>query len=91
MASWFVGRLCGIKDKSQTRSGAGAMREKSHEAIEKSHELERITEEISRGMWQTAAGADQIDGAVNHVNDISRKNKRQIEALIGKASRFKVN
>jgi methyl-accepting chemotaxis protein len=38
-----------------------------------------------------AAGAEQIDSAVHKVNDISIKNKRQIDLLIAEVSRFKVD
>jgi methyl-accepting chemotaxis protein len=72
------------------RSGAGAMKERSRKVIEKSHGLERITSEIGEGIREIASGAEQIDGAVNHVNDISGENKRQIEALMGEVSKFKV-
>jgi methyl-accepting chemotaxis protein len=37
-----------------------------------------------------ASGAEQIDTAVNRVNDISVENKKQIEQLIMEVSRFKV-
>ncbi|MDR0784453.1 MAG: methyl-accepting chemotaxis protein [Treponema sp.] len=72
------------------RNRTGAMREKSLEAIKKSQELEQITGEISQGMREMATGADQINEAVNHVNNISGENKRQIEALVGEVSLFKV-
>jgi methyl-accepting chemotaxis protein len=41
-------------------------------------------------MNEMAAGADQIDSAVNHVNDISINNKKQIDTLLGEVSKFKV-
>jgi methyl-accepting chemotaxis protein len=41
-------------------------------------------------MNEMAAGADQINAAVNQVNEISRKNKETIELLIEEVSRFKV-
>jgi methyl-accepting chemotaxis protein len=75
----------------EIRSRAGAMREESHKVIKESEGLEQITGEISGGMQEMAAGAEQIDHAVNQVNDISIENKRQIEALIREVSRFKVD
>jgi len=38
-----------------------------------------------------ASGADQINAAVNHVNEISVKNRDGIDALIQEVSRFKVD
>jgi methyl-accepting chemotaxis protein len=58
--------------------------------MKESKRLEHITEEISQGMQEMAAGADQINTAVVRVNDISIENKRQIEALMGEVSHFKV-
>ena len=66
------------------------MEGRSREVIKKSQTLERITEELSGGMREIAAGADQIDRAVNEVNGISAENKQQIEVLMDEVSRFKV-
>ncbi|MDR1399128.1 MAG: methyl-accepting chemotaxis protein [Treponema sp.] len=70
--------------------GAHMIEGRSREAIKESQTLKRITEEISGDMKEIAAGAEQIDGAVNEVNDISGENKKQIEALMEEVSRFKV-
>jgi len=37
-----------------------------------------------------ASGADQINVAVHHVNDISGKNREGIDSLIREVSKFKV-
>jgi methyl-accepting chemotaxis protein len=37
-----------------------------------------------------AAGADQINVAVNRVNDLSLKNRENIDTLMKEVSRFKV-
>jgi methyl-accepting chemotaxis protein len=63
----------------------------SREVIQESKVLERITSEIGNGMQEMASGAEQIDTAVNRVNDISGENKQQIERLILEVSRFKVS
>jgi methyl-accepting chemotaxis protein len=42
------------------------------------------------GMQEMASGAEQIDKAVNRVNDISVENKQQIERLMTEVARFKV-
>jgi methyl-accepting chemotaxis protein len=50
-----------------------------------------MTQEISGGMNEMAAGADQINIAVNQVNEISIKNKETIEILMREVSKFKVD
>ncbi|MDR2793580.1 MAG: methyl-accepting chemotaxis protein [Treponema sp.] len=72
-----------------TRS-ARAMGDKNREAIKESGGLEGIAKGIRGSMEETAAGAEEISGAVNRVNGISEENKKQIETLIGEVSRFKV-
>jgi methyl-accepting chemotaxis protein len=37
-----------------------------------------------------ASGADQVNVAVNHVNEISGKNREAINALLKEVARFKV-
>ncbi|MDR0463956.1 MAG: methyl-accepting chemotaxis protein, partial [Treponema sp.] len=62
----------------------------AHEVIRESENLEKATQEIKSGMNEMAGGADQINIAVHHVNDISGKNREGINTLIGEVSRFKV-
>ncbi|MDR2632825.1 MAG: methyl-accepting chemotaxis protein, partial [Treponema sp.] len=75
---------------SEVEQSAEGMLGGSREVIEESKTLERLTEEIGNGMQEMASGAEQIDRAVNRVNDISVENKKQIERLILEVSRFKV-
>jgi methyl-accepting chemotaxis protein len=74
----------------EVKQSAGEMLGGSREVIEESKMLERITQEIGNGMQEMASEAEQIDHAVNEVNDISGENKEQIEALIREVSRFRV-
>jgi len=60
------------------------------EVINEGVNLGKITQEITMGMNEMASGADQINTAVNHVNDISFMNREGIEALMKEVSRFKV-
>jgi len=60
------------------------------EVIQESDNLERATQEITSGMNEMASGAEQINTAVHHVNDISSKNREGINTLIHEVSRFKV-
>jgi len=74
----------------QVRSGSQEMLEGAKEVIKESQNLERATQEITSGMNEMSIGADQINKAVNHVNEISGKNRRGIEHLITDVSLFKV-
>ncbi len=49
-----------------------------------------VTQEISGGINEMASGAEQINIAVNHVNEISAKNRESIEMLVEEVSRFKI-
>jgi methyl-accepting chemotaxis protein len=66
------------------------MLEGAHEVIQESTNLEKVTQEITTGMNEMASGADEINVAVHHVNEISVKNRQGIDALIKEVSRFKV-
>jgi methyl-accepting chemotaxis protein len=66
------------------------MLEGSREIIKEGGNLEKATEEITGGMNEMAAGADQINIAVNQVNDLSSKNRENIDILVREVSRFKV-
>jgi methyl-accepting chemotaxis protein len=72
------------------KDGAEAVSGRSREVMKESRVLERIIGEISGGMQEMAAGAEQISSAVTRVREISGENKEQIEALRGEVSRFKV-
>jgi methyl-accepting chemotaxis protein len=74
----------------EVKSGSAEMLEGSKEVIRESKNLEMVTQEIAGGMNEMAGGADQINTAVNQVNEISGKNKESIDALVKEVSRFKV-
>ncbi|MHB9295245.1 putative methyl-accepting chemotaxis protein [Pillotina sp. SPG140] len=73
------------------QQGANAMRTASHSVFEVSRGLEQITEEIGDGMEEMAVGAEEINGAVYRVTEISGETKRQIDTLMQEVSRFKVS
>ncbi|WP_461256283.1 methyl-accepting chemotaxis protein [Treponema sp. R80B11-R83G3] len=83
-----VGDLNGLTQ--QVKSGSAEMLEGSKEVMHESQNLEKVTQEITGGMNEMATGADQINVAVNHVNEISAKNRESIANLIKEVSRFKV-
>ena len=83
-----VGQLNEITQ--QVKGGSVEMLEGSREVINESKNLELVTQEISGGMNEMAVGAEQINEAVNKVNEISEKNKTNIDLLVKEVSRFKV-
>ena len=74
----------------QVKGGSMEMLEGSKEVIQEGRNLEKVTEEITGGMNEMATGADQINIAVNQVNEISVKNRENIDILVQEVSRFKV-
>ncbi|MDR2069606.1 MAG: hypothetical protein LBP71_07045 [Spirochaetaceae bacterium] len=66
------------------------MLERSDQVAREGRNLEPISQEIANGMNEMASGAEQINVAVIHVNEISEKNKENIEILVKEVSRFKV-
>ena len=73
------------------KCGSEEMLEGSREVIQESKSLENLTQEITGGMNEMATGADQINVAVNHVNEISGKTREGIDHLIQEVSRFRVD
>jgi methyl-accepting chemotaxis protein len=67
------------------------MLEGSREVMKESHNLEKVTQEITSGMNEMASGAEQMNVSVHHVSEISGKNKQAIETLLKEVSRFKVD
>jgi methyl-accepting chemotaxis protein len=83
-----IGRLNDITQN--VKRSSLEMLEGSKEIIKEGGNLEKATEEITGGMNEMAAGADQINTAVNQVNDLSGKNRENIDLLVREVSRFKV-
>ena len=54
------------------------------------HKLDDLTRVISSSMNEMAAGAVQINNAVQEVNEITQRNKHSIENLSNEVSKFKV-
>jgi len=74
----------------QVKDGSHEMHEGAREVIHESENLEKATAEITAGINEMAAGADHINSAVNHVNEISGRNREAIDVVIKEVSRFKV-
>ena len=75
----------------QVKSGSQEMLEGSKEVIRESEGLEKQTQEISSGINEMANGAEQINIAVHHINELSVKNRENIHLLQTEVSRFKVD
>jgi len=72
------------------KEASNQMLEGAKEVIQESDNLEKATQEITGGMNEMALGAEHINAAVNHVNEISSKNRDGIGILTHEVSRFKV-
>jgi methyl-accepting chemotaxis protein len=72
------------------KGGSDEMLEGSREVITEGENLGMATAEITNGMNEMAAGADQINIAVHRVSEISDQNKENIDILVKEVSRFKV-
>jgi methyl-accepting chemotaxis protein len=83
-----IGQLNDIT--KQVKGGTLEMLDGSKEVIHESKNLEKVTQEITGGMNEMASGADQINVAVTRVNEISAKNRENIDLLVKEVSRFKV-
>jgi len=74
----------------QVKGGSHEMHEGAQEVIHESENLEKVTAEITEGINEMAGSADHINSAVNHVNEISGRNREAIDVVIREVSRFKV-
>jgi methyl-accepting chemotaxis protein len=72
------------------KSGSEEMLEGSRQVITEGKNLEMATAEITGGMNEMASGAEQINLAVNEVNNLSGRNKENIDILVREVSRFKI-
>jgi methyl-accepting chemotaxis protein len=72
------------------KSSSKEMLEGSREVIKESKNLANVTQELENGMNEMATGADQINIAVNRVNEISVDNKSNIDVLVNEVGKFKV-
>ena len=74
----------------QVKDGSIEMLDGSREVIAESKNLEMSTQEITNGMNEMAAGAQQVNQAVNTVNELSGRNRENIDSLTRAISQFKV-
>jgi methyl-accepting chemotaxis protein len=74
----------------QVKNGSNEMLEGSTEVIREGKNLEKVTQEITGGINEMASGANQINVAVNRVNEISTMNRDNIDIFVREVSKFKV-
>ncbi|MDR3192035.1 MAG: methyl-accepting chemotaxis protein [Treponema sp.] len=82
-----ISRLNDITRKVKGESDE--MLQESRGVIQGSTNLELVTQEITNGMNEMATGAEQINLAVNQVNELSGRNRNNIDVLVQEVSRFK--
>jgi len=74
----------------QVKNDSAEMLEGTREVIKESDELEKVTQIITTGINEMASSAEQINLAVNHVKEISGKNREAIDILMKEVARFNV-
>jgi methyl-accepting chemotaxis protein len=74
----------------EVRDESNEMNEEAKEVIQKSNKLEKSTQEIASDMNDITAGTEHINIAVSHVNEISLRNREEIEVLLKDVAQFKV-
>jgi len=84
-----VGKLNEIT--RQVKEESSEMLDGSREVIQESRNLDQVTQEITGGINEMASGAEQINKAVNKINEISAKNRENINLLVKEVSLFKVD
>ncbi|MDR0562173.1 MAG: methyl-accepting chemotaxis protein [Spirochaetaceae bacterium] len=75
---------------SQVQTASADMLEGSKEVIREGGNLEKSAQEIAGGMNEMASGAEQINAAVNRVNELSSQNRNYIALLVREISKFKI-
>lgn len=72
------------------KDGSAAMLLGGERAADDMQRLDSFTNVVTASMNEMAAGAVQINNAVQEVNEITQKNKQSIKNLAGEVSKFKV-
>jgi len=75
----------------EVQAGSEEMLKGGEGVAQEMRRLDDLTRIITMSMNEMAAGAGQINNAVQEVNEITQKNKRNIENLANEVSKFKVD
>ncbi|MCL2069635.1 MAG: methyl-accepting chemotaxis protein [Treponema sp.] len=80
-----------VNDTTQVVKGISLeMLEGAKEVLREADNLEKTTQEIIGGVNEMASGSEQVNTSINHVNDLSNRNREYIGLLTKDISRFKV-
>jgi methyl-accepting chemotaxis protein len=79
-----------VEQEAVIRNAIDEQGEGSKQVIAEGQNLAKATDEITSGMNEMSAGAEEINVAVHHINDISTKNREGIAHLLAEVSKFKV-
>jgi methyl-accepting chemotaxis protein len=74
----------------QVKGDSQEMLGEAREVITASENLEKTNQEINTGMNEMTTGVEEINVAMQHVSEISGKNRNAIDSLIKVVSRFKL-
>jgi len=74
----------------QVKNDSAEMLEGTREVIKESEELEKVTQDITTDINEMATSTEHINLAVNHVKEISGKNREAIDVLMKEVARFNV-
>jgi len=74
----------------EVQSGSEEMLKGGERVTKEMYKLGDLTRIITDSMNEMAAGAVQINNAVQEVNEITQKNKHNIESLVAEVNKFKV-
>ena len=74
----------------EVSEGSAEMLKGGEGVAEEMQKLNDLTRVITDSMNEMAAGAVQINNAVQEVNEITQKNKHNIESLVAEVNKFKV-
>jgi len=75
---------------TEVQAGSEEMLKGGESVAEEMHKLDNMTRLITNSMTEMAAGAVQINRAIQDVNEITQENKQSIERLAEEVSKFKV-
>ena len=75
---------------TEVQAGSEEMLKGGEGVAEEMRKLDDLTRIITESMNEMAAGAVQINNAVQEVNEITQKNKASIESLSKEVGKFKV-
>jgi methyl-accepting chemotaxis protein len=83
-----IGRL--NEATTMVKDGSQEMLEGSKHVIADGKNLESATVQISGSMNKMVVETEQVNGAVNRVNEISDQNRENIDVLVREVSKFKI-